>query len=141
MTKQEKIKIIILIVFLMLVCLVLIQIYKTPINQEILPNSPISTEKTDQVATLEINDLKYESEIIDQTTIYDFMHQLKTEGKISFEEKTYTGMGKFINKINNIKNEEKNWVYYVNGKKANIGISNYKINPGDVVSWKYEDSY
>ena len=35
---------------------------------------------------------------------------------------------------------EEGWIYYVNGKEAAVGISNYKINPGDTVSWKYEKS-
>ena len=26
----------------------------------------------------------------------------------------------------------------VNNEKANIGVSNYKINNGDIISWKYE---
>jgi hypothetical protein len=70
------------------------------------------------------------------------MIQLRDEGQIYFKEKNYSGMGEFIEEINNQKNNgEKNWIYYVNDKKANIGISNYKINPGDVVSWKYETSY
>ena len=66
------------------------------------------------------------------------MEKLKSEGKINFVEKNYTGMGKFIESINGIKNGEKNWIYYVNGQKANIGVSNYKIKNGDIVSWKYE---
>ena len=46
-----------------------------------------------------------------------------------------------IEEINKVKNGgEKNWIYYVNGKKAEIGVSNYKIKEGDVVSWKYENS-
>ena len=66
------------------------------------------------------------------------MEQLQNEGKINFKEKTYSGMGEFIEEINGIKNGEKNWIYYVNNKKAEIGVSNYKINIGDIVSWKYE---
>jgi hypothetical protein len=66
------------------------------------------------------------------------MTQLQNENKITFQAKNYTGMGEFIEKINGVKNGNKNWIYYVNGVKAEIGVSNYKINPGDVVSWKYE---
>jgi hypothetical protein len=92
--------------------------------------------------TLEINDTKYESEIEKEISIYDFMSKLRNEGKIDFTEKNYIGMGKFIISINGTKgNGEQNWIYYVNGKKAQIGVSNYKINPGDVVSWKYEKNY
>ena len=69
------------------------------------------------------------------------MSQLRNEGKINFTEKNYAGMGKFIETINGVKgNGGQNWIYYVNGKEAQVGVSNYKINPGDVVSWKYEKS-
>lgn len=74
-----------------------------------------------------------------ETTVYDFMDKLRNEGKINFTEKNYTGIGKFIESINGVKGHgEQNWIYYVNGKKAQIGVSNYKLKPGDVVSWKYE---
>jgi len=112
-------------------------------NINISPTSlPIlnQTEKTAQ-AFLEINGQKLETTIKEKESVYDFMLRLKEEDKINFKDKTYTGIGKFIYEINGTKNEDKNWIYYVNGEKANIGISNYKINPGDVVSWKYEDNY
>lgn len=98
------------------------------------------TENTAQ-AFLEINGEKLGTAIIDKESVYDFMIKLKEEGKINFKDKTYSGMGKLIEEINGVKNSEKNWIYYVNGKKANIGISNYKINKGDVISWKYESQY
>jgi len=67
---------------------------------------------------------------------------LRNEGKIDFKEKTYVGMGKFIEEINGVKgNGNKYWIYYVNNKKAEVGVSNYKLKSGDVVSWKLEDSY
>ena len=66
------------------------------------------------------------------------MTQLQNESKITFKTETYTGMGEFVEEINGVKNGNKNWIYYVNNKKAEIGVSNYKINPGDIVSWKYE---
>lgn len=88
---------------------------------------------------LKINEVSYEYEITSQTTVYDFMDKLRTEGKINFKEKNYTGIGKFIIEINGIKgNGDKNWIYYVNGIEAQVGVSNYKIKPGDIVSWKYE---
>ena len=77
-----------------------------------------------------------------ETTVYDFMNELRNERKITFTEKNYTGMGKFIETINGIQgNGNQNWIYYVNNQKAEVGVSNYKIKSGDVVSWKYEKSY
>ncbi|PIP69186.1 hypothetical protein CO033_02565 [Candidatus Nomurabacteria bacterium CG_4_9_14_0_2_um_filter_32_10] len=104
--------------------------------------SPVLTqkEKTTQ-AFLEVNGQKLETGIEEKESVYDFMVKLKEEEKINFKDKTYTGMGKLIEEINGIKNSnEKNWIYYINGGKAQIGISNYKIQPGDVVSWKYEEN-
>jgi hypothetical protein len=100
-------------------------------------NNQISSEK--QNAILEINGLKIESELTESDTIYDFMKKARKDGKLEFKEKIYTSMGAFIEEINNIKNNgEENWIYYVNNQKANIGISNYKIKPGDIISWKFE---
>ncbi|OGI94127.1 hypothetical protein A3A07_00810 [Candidatus Nomurabacteria bacterium RIFCSPLOWO2_01_FULL_41_52] len=87
------------------------------------------------------NEVSFKDNITGEITVYDFMSKLRSERKIDFTEKNYIGMGKFIETINGIRgNGEKNWIYYVNGEKAKIGVSNYKINMGDIVSWKYEKS-
>jgi len=139
MTQYEKIKKLILIAFLLLVCSVLIYIYTTPTKQDSSPsNLPLVKEQEKNPVILEINGVRYENKISEQTNVYSFMEQLQNEGKINFKDKTYSGMGKFIEEINGIKNGEKSWIYYVNGKKANIGVSNYQINRGDLISWKYE---
>lgn len=150
MSKKEKTKKLILIIFLFLVCLVLIYLYKTPkepVSSPLPSDSPSipvekeRSEKNTNTATLLINNVAYQTEIQNQITVYDLMLQLENEEKMNFQTKTYSGMGKFVEAINGIKNNEKNWIYYVNGQKAQIGISNYKIKPGDVVSWKYESSF
>ena len=108
-----------------------------------LPSLPLTKgeEKGGGQTTLQINGVSYKDEITKPTNVYDFMSQLRSEGKINFTEVNYTGMGKFINEINGVKNSNsQSWIYYVDGIEAQIGISNYKINPGDVVSWKYEKS-
>jgi hypothetical protein len=100
---------------------------------------PNTINKTYVATILEINGARYESEIIEKTSVYDFMDKLQKEGKINFIEKYYVGMGELIDSINGIKNNgNQNWIYYVNGKQAEVGVSNYKINKGDIVSWKYE---
>jgi len=120
---------------LLIICSVLISIYETPQKQNI--NSAI--ESPSETAILLINNAKYESSIQSQTTVYDFMKKLEDEGKINFTEKNYIGMGKFIESINGVEgNQDKSWIYYVNDKEAQVGVSNYKIKPGDIVSWKYE---
>ena len=148
----------ILIGILILIILTFFSFYKIFPKQNKIetpsPDSPIVTkvektkpkeiqkeENSTNNTILEINGTKYETEISAPINIDNLMQKLQDEGKIDFKYETYTGMGKFIEEINGVKNDKKNWIYYVNGEKANIGISNYKINPGDVVSWKYENSY
>ena len=149
---MQKTKKLIVIGALILICLFLVRVYTNQIKQNSPHSASIKIESSpllnkerglggevDNTATLEINGIKYESKISSKISVYDFMEQLKSEGKITFTEKNYIGMGKFIEEINGIKSDGENyWIYYVNGKKANIGISNYKINSGDIVSWKYE---
>lgn len=142
-----------ILTILTLVLLLFLGVYK--INKNIIEKSPPSnftditsvknTEKIENSKipniTLKINETIYETNINQKNTVYGLMTTLQKEAKITFKEKNYTGMGKFIEEINGIKNGEKSWIYYVNDVKANIGISNYKIKPGDVVSWKYESLY
>lgn len=142
MNKKNKIFIIFGILIILLFVFFLIPKESKVTNRQDLFIKQILSVENVKKAILEIDDIKYESEISSPISVSDFMEKLKSEGKINFKEKNYAGMGKFINEINGIKNSgEKNWIYYVNGQKANIGVSNYKINPGDVVSWKYETSY
>lgn len=141
--KKTGILVIIAIIFVFLFFEVT---YKIP-QKELVPTFPdkeIQTQNFPKSAepiktTLEINNIKYESEIVGVISVYDFMDKLRKEGKINFTEKTYVGMGKLIEEINGLKNNgDKYWIYYINGKEAQVGVSNYKINPGDVVSWKYK---
>lgn len=98
-------------------------------------------ENSHVVTTLEINGQRYEDEIATEMSVYDFMSKLRNEGRIDFIEKNYTGIGKFIVSINGVSGDgSRNWIYYVNGIEAQVGVSNYKIKNGDIISWKYEKS-
>ena len=153
MRKNKKIIILSLIVLIFLGLLFFIP-HKTiaPETQTIiqsnapLPNLPLhkGEEKGggQSIETiLEIGDTSYADTTTEKMSVYDFMSKLRSEGKINFTEQNYVGMGEFIKSINGISNSNNLvWIYYVNGTEAQIGISNYKITPGDVVSWKYEKS-
>lgn len=132
---MKKRKIIILIV---LIVLGLLGLYFYP-NRNINPTPPILPRSGEVKNSNPVNLTELSFLVNEKTNVYDFMSQLRRNGKINFKEKNYIGMGKFISTINGIRgNGEKNWIYYVNGKEAKIGVSNYKVNAGDIVSWKYE---
>jgi hypothetical protein len=118
---------------------------KTILQEENMPSGSdniLSENILPDKAILEINGERYEGEVKENENVYDFMARLRNEGKIDFKEKNYVVLGSFIEEINGVRgNGNKNWIYYVNGKEAEIGVSKYKIVPGDVVSWKYENNY
>lgn len=125
----------------LIVLLMLVFVFTSKIHPVISPvqNTETLNPVNTSYATLEINGKNLRDGIIQGESVYDFMAGLRSEGEINFTDKNYSGMGEFIDSIAGTANSgEKNWIYYVNGKKANIGISNYKLGPGDVVSWKYE---
>ena len=123
---------------MIIIILGLFFLFRKTVSKEIV--QPVPQNQTQTIkAIFEVENIKYETEITADETVYDMMDNLKQAGKINFKEKIYLGMGKFIEEINGIKaNEGKYWIYYVNGKKAQVGVSNYKLKSGDVVSWKYE---
>lgn len=88
-----------------------------------------------------ILDKKYETEIKEGATVYDAMKSIESvkENNFSFKIKEYPGLGIFVDGINGIMGTSgKYWIYYVNDKEASVSVSKYKINNGDVISWKYE---
>jgi len=98
-------------------------------------------------AVMLINGAKYEAAVKPGSSVYDLMNLLKMERKIDFSGKDYAGLGFFVEAINGVKNNPaglpaqagKNWLYYVNGKPAPVGVSNYIIKANDIIEWKYEN--
>ena len=93
-------------------------------------------------STLKIEDTAYEISVLFTSTAYDQLVSASVAGKIKFYSKNYGSLGNMVEEINGIKNSARDsmyWIYYINGKKAHIGASNYFIHAGDVISWKYED--
>ncbi len=89
---------------------------------------------------MSINGVKYEAEVKAGGSVYDLMNLLKTENKINFFGKNYSDLGFFVEEIENIKNNPAgaNWIYYVNGQPAPVGVSYYLIKANDIIEWKYE---
>jgi len=68
------------------------------------------------------------------------MKTLRDTG-LTYDAAEHGSLGAFISAIGGIKNDYKEhmfWIYYVNGQKAHIGISNYILNNDDIITWQYE---
>ena len=73
------------------------------------------------------------------STAYDAMNILASTTDFTFKSVFYSGIGYFIEEINNVKNSGgQYWTLYVNGKYSNVGASDYKLSSGDIIEWKYE---
>lgn len=111
---------------------------KKPIVKSPIVQKPDAKEKT---VTLDVFDRTHRTKFIDGSTAYDAMVALskKKENKFSFHSKDYGDLGNFIDEINGVKGTPgKYWIYYINNKKATLGVSKYVLKAGDRISWKQE---
>lgn len=107
------------------------------------PNKIIDKVETVDEAVkvvISVKDKAYHVSLKDGSSIYDAMVKLSKENNdFVFTSKDYSGMGMFIDSINGTPNSfEKNWIYYVNDKKASIGVSKNLLKNGDIVRWNQE---
>lgn len=113
----------------------------SPASSGLRQGGPASANQVAQIqAVLLINGVEYKTNVKTDSSAYDLMNELKNQNKIDFQGKNYSDLGFFVEQINGLKNNPlgKNWVYYINGQPAQVGISNYKIKASDVIEWKYE---
>ncbi len=113
--------------------------------KEVAQTSDVSVKKDsytveqNQNAELVIGSNKVSFQFEEGQTIYEVMQKLQEENKLSFTGKEYPALGFFVTSVDSLRSGEgKNLIYYVNGKEASVGISNYEIKEGDIIEWKLE---
>lgn len=99
---------------------------------------PVSDEIDNINVTVNILDKNYVVKVKDGSSVLDVMKKAQSQG-LSFKGKDYKTMGFFVEEINEVSNSPGGyWIYYVNDKQAEIGISKYIIREGDIINWKLE---
>ncbi len=118
---------------------------------EVKPQSPDPSEKQEAEqempimqpasnVTLSVGNKTYESFIPEGSTVLKMMQQLRAEG-LTFVGRDYPSLGMFVESINGKAAETGYvWIFYVNGKEAQRGISQTTLSAGDSIEWKYEKS-
>lgn len=101
-----------------------------------------STQSTSTV-TFIVGDAHYSVVITSGETVENAMKTLAAQKTgFVYTEKSYTGLGEYINSINGEPNGNGlYWFLYVNGKSSDTGASATHLSPGDTVTWKYEQNY
>ncbi|MEI7688813.1 MAG: DUF4430 domain-containing protein [Candidatus Nomurabacteria bacterium] len=107
--------------------------------KQVADNSDLNKIKV----SLEVLGKTYNTEIKKNSSVFDAMKILEEENlkddTFSFKYTKHLGLGAFINEINGVKGVPGNyWIYYVDNKKASVGVSNYILKAGDIISWKQE---
>ena len=93
-------------------------------------------------ATLAVGEKTYVLSLPEGSSVYDLMVKARTTSDFTFRGQEFPGLGFFIQEINGLEQSPrlgKYWIYYINGKKAEVGISAYRVNNHDIISWRYED--
>lgn len=71
------------------------------------------------------------------TPFYEILAQTQNASVLSLGGKYYPVLGFLITDIGELHaGGGKNLIYYINGKEAQVGVSSYKPQNGDVVEWK-----
>lgn len=84
----------------------------------------------------------YEARVPPGSTVYDLMNIVAGQSAFRFRRENFGELGFFIEEINGVAQNPKEgmyWIYYINGQKATVGVSNYKVQANDVIEWKYEE--
>ncbi|MCX6754502.1 MAG: DUF4430 domain-containing protein [Candidatus Nomurabacteria bacterium] len=114
------------------------------INNESIKKSKSYTLETKTIkVSLIVSDNKYNTEIKENTSVFEAMKQIENESGInnsfSFKYIDNASLGSFITEINGIKGiPGKYWIYYINGKLASVGVSNQVLKEGDIINWNQE---
>ncbi|MCX6755759.1 MAG: DUF4430 domain-containing protein [Candidatus Nomurabacteria bacterium] len=98
-------------------------------------------DKNTESVKIEVGDNSYQIMVDPGSTVYNAMEKLNNDKNsgFSFHSKEYSSLGNFVDSINGVPGTPgKYWLYYLDGKKASMGVSKNKIKSGDVVTWKQE---
>jgi flavin-dependent dehydrogenase len=79
-----------------------------------------------------------------EITVHQLMRQASKQCDFSYTVKEFTSLGVFVDELDGVQSDKqqgKYWIYYVNAKKANVGVSSYRVQAEDVIAWKYEQEY
>ena len=115
------------------------QIVVKPLSENNISKN-ISESKTIKVS-LVVLDKKYETNAEEGESVFDAMKKIEIDNQkeFSFKFKNYSSLGSFVEEINGEKGTPgKYWIYYVNDKKASVGVSKYILKEGDIINWRRE---
>lgn len=112
-------------------------------QEDLKDKKPVSTS-TEVKLTIDSGDPKVTTVKVpyaEKMTVRDLLKAAEAQG-ITAEYKGEDA-GAMLQSLQGIKNEggdkeAKNWIFYVNGKPANVSSAVYSLQPGDAIIWRFE---
>ena len=109
-------------------------------------NIPVSTSEEKLTNQNSINfSVNGKSQILNFTagdTLEKVIKDSVSKNLLNVKGTNFSGLGFFVDEINGVKaGNGYSWIYYINGVKATVGVSTYKLQKGDLIEWKYEKNY
>lgn len=70
-------------------------------------------------------------------SLYEVFTQAQEKGEIDFSGRKYPGLGFFVSDIGSLhQSVGENLMYDINGEEAEVGVSSYVPEDGDIISWR-----
>ncbi|EKD79614.1 MAG: hypothetical protein ACD_41C00025G0005 [uncultured bacterium] len=88
--------------------------------------------------------IRCELNLVSANTAHQVMQQAAHQCGFSYQTTQHASLGTFVEGLGGVVSDKKTglyWIYSVNGDKANVGVSSYQLQPGDTLSWNYEQEY
>lgn len=113
---------------------------ETSINGIASLESPTETEIVYSLeASLQVGEKKYKLQFNNGQSLLEAMNNLVASSEFTFKSKTYLGIGEFVYSVNGTDaKDSKYWILYINNDQAQVGVSDYKLRPGDVIRFELE---
>lgn len=144
-----KIRKIIILLSLVLLAVVLVIIFSNRFGiKEIVPGpeAPLGVSEIVEPAILIIDDGKdnpksYEIEVKEETTAFHLLKKVSEAAGFEIKTSQYE-YGIFIEAILGVENgqDDKYWLYYLNGQMPPVAADKQLVKPGDKVEFRFEKS-
>ena len=107
----------------------------------VVPGQIDRTSENVLAVVLEVEQLRYEVNISQGSSVLHVMSVAQEQG-FSFRGRDFSGIGFFVEEIQGKRQnpgDRTYWIYYVNGEKAQVGVSSYIVEDKDVITFTYEE--
>lgn len=109
------------------------------IEENVLGTQEGSQEEDTIPIVLSVQEQTYRLDVPKESTVYEAMSLASKTSGLRFGGKDFGELGFFVEEINGVSQQyPMYWIYSINGKKSQVGVSQYKLQAGDVISWTYE---